>query len=122
MWDLLDSFFSEYFGCDIGSVRPGETRVCASSRREKRELHYADVFPIWCVVTRNRCIISTHPALSDAVAVLVSGWDITQFREGSARERLTEVAGTILDIDARFVAGRNRDRHPISGSAIKGRG
>jgi hypothetical protein len=42
---LLDAYFSVCLGCDIGAVVPGETRVSASSRREKRELHYADVFP-----------------------------------------------------------------------------
>ena len=87
---LLDAYFSVCLGCDIRAVVPGETRVSASSRREKRELHYADVFPVWCFVTQNRCVVSVQRPLLGAVSRLVSGWgtigDGNRFRAPAARE------------------------------------
>ena len=104
---LLDAYFSVYLGCDIGAVGPGEKRVAASSRREKRELHYADVFPVWCFVTQNRCVISVHRQLLGPVSKLVSGWAVPQFRTKTAAERLTATAAKELGLgpDASYVAG-----------------
>jgi hypothetical protein len=104
---LLDAYFSLCLGCDIGAVVPGETRVAASSRREKRELHYADVFPVWCFVTQNRCVVSVQRPLLGAVSDLVSGWDGPQFRNETAAERLTATAAKELglDPDASYAAG-----------------
>ena len=104
---LLDAYFSVYLGCDIGAVGPGETRVAASSRREKRELHCADVFPVWCFVTQNRCVVSVQQPLLGAVSKLVSGWDGPQFRNETAAERLTATAAEELGLgpDASYAAG-----------------
>jgi hypothetical protein len=104
---LLDAYFSEYLGYDIGSVRPNETHVCTSPRREKRELHYADVFPVWCFVTQNRCVVSVHRQLLSAVSKLVSQWTVPQFRSETAAERLTAAAAEELGMgpDASNAAG-----------------
>jgi hypothetical protein len=104
---LLDVYFSECLGCDIGAVGPGKTRVSASPRRESRELHYADVFPIWCFVTQNRCVVSVQRQLLGAVSKLVSGWDGPQFRNETAAERLTATAAEELGLgpDASYAAG-----------------
>ena len=104
---LLDAFFSEYLGYDIGSVRPDETRVWTSSRREKRELHYADVFPVWCFVTQNRCVVSVQRQLLGPVSKLVSEWAIPQFRSETAAERLTATAAKELGLgsDASYADG-----------------
>jgi len=104
---LLDAYFSVCLGCDIGAVVPGETRIAASSRRERRELHYADVFPVWCFVTQNRCVVSVQRPLLGAVSKLVSGWDGSQFRNETAAERLTATAAEELGLgpDASYAAG-----------------
>jgi GNAT superfamily N-acetyltransferase len=104
---LLDAYFSECLGCDIGTVGPDETRVSASSRRERRELHYADVFPVWCFVTQNRCVVSVQRPLLSAVSRLVSRWDGPQLRNETAAERLTATAAEELSLgsDASYAAG-----------------
>ena len=104
---LLDAYFSECLGCDISSVRTGETRVSVSPRREKRELHYADVFPVWCFVTQNRCVISVHRQLLDPVSRLASRWAVPRFRTKTAAERLTATAAEELGLsrDASYAAG-----------------
>lgn len=95
---LLDAYFSVYLGCDIGAVGPDETRVCASSRREKPELHYAEAFPVWCFVTRNRCVLSVHPLLLGAISELVRRWAVPQFRDERAAERLTATTAAALGL------------------------
>jgi hypothetical protein len=104
---LLDVYFSVCLGCDIGAVGPDETRISASSRREKRELHYADVFPVWCFVTQNRCVVSAQRQLLGAVSRLVSEWSVPQFRSETAAERLTASATEELGLgpDVSYVAG-----------------
>jgi hypothetical protein len=104
---LLDAYFSVCLGCDIGAVGPGETHVAVSSRRETRELHYADVFPIWCFVTQNRCVVSVHRRLLGTISKLVSGWVGPQFRGETAAERLTAAVTKELepDLDVSYAAG-----------------
>ncbi len=99
-FSLLDSFFSVYLGCDLGSVGPGEVLVCTSVRREKRELHYANAFPVWCFVTRNRCVLSVQPALHDAVSRFVKGKPAERFREKGTAEELMATAVSTLAVDS----------------------
>jgi GNAT superfamily N-acetyltransferase len=96
---LLDSFFSEYLGCDLSKVKAGEVRVCSSSRREKPEPSYADAFPVWCFVTRNRCVVSVHPLLLGAVSRFARGHAATQFRSEQMAERLAAAAVEVLGLD-----------------------
>lgn len=93
---VLDRFFSGYVGCDIEKVKPGEKKVCASSRREERELHYADAFPVWAFLTRDRCVVSVHPALLEPMTRLVSGLDPARFRDPQTVERFAAVAADVL--------------------------
>jgi len=93
---LLDAYFSESLGCNISTVGMDETRVSVSPRREKRELHYADVFPVWCFVTQNRCVVSVQRQLLGPVSRLVSEWSVPQFQHKTAAERLTAIAAEEL--------------------------
>jgi hypothetical protein len=103
---LLDAYFSECLGCDIGAVGADEARISSSPRREKRELHYADVFPVWCFVTQNRCAISVQQQLLGAVSSLVSEWSVPQFRDRTAAGRLTAAVAEELRLrDASYAAG-----------------
>jgi hypothetical protein len=104
---LLDAYFSECLGYDISTVGTDDTCVSVSPRRERRELHYADVFPVWCFVTRNRCVISAHRQLLGPVSELVSGWAVPHFRTRIAAERLTATTAKELSLgpDASFAAG-----------------
>jgi len=104
---VLDAYFSVCLGCDISAVGPDETRVSASSRREKRELHYADVFPVWCFFAQNKCIVSVQEQLLGPVSRSVSEWSVPQFRSKTAAERLTATVAEELGLgpDASYAAG-----------------
>ena len=104
---LLDAYFSICLGCDIGTVGPGEIRISESPRRERRELHYADVFPVWCFVAQNRCVVSVQRQLLGAVSRLVSEWSVPQFRNETAAERLTAITAEELGLGpvASYAAG-----------------
>jgi GNAT superfamily N-acetyltransferase len=96
---VLDRFFSGYAGCDIEKVKPGEKKVCASSRRERPELHYGDAFPVWAFLTRGRCVVSVHPALLEPVTRLVSELDPARFRDPQTVARFAAVAADVLGFD-----------------------
>jgi GNAT superfamily N-acetyltransferase len=95
----LDSFFSGYLGCDIARLEPGETRVCDSPRREKPELHYANAFPVWCFVTHNRAVVSTHPLLLGTVSKLCRGMNPARLKDVRTAELLAGTATRVLGLD-----------------------
>lgn len=88
----IDSFFSEYLGCDIGAMEQGEMRIAASDRRCQREMGYASVFAVWILIAGNRCAMSVqHPLLE-----LVPQLDLEKYRSLGFHESLARKASDVL--------------------------
>ena len=96
---VIDAFFSEYLGYEVSAARPGQPVVVASQRRERRETTYATIFPLWVLVTRGRCVISTQPALLEGVSQFLKGRGAQGLQQPGASRELGQLVSRTLGRD-----------------------
>lgn len=93
---VLDEYFSEYLGCDIGLIPPGRTVVTASERREYAEPLYSDPFPVWMIVTQSRCAVSVRGSLLKTASSLAKAIGLDNLRRPEfARQFVLGLARTL---------------------------
>ena len=97
----IDSFFSEYLGCDVGEIGQGEIRIVASDRRCRREMGYASILAVWILIGGNRCAVSVQPPLLE----LVPRVDLEKYRCLGFQASLARKASDALDRELTISCG-----------------
>jgi hypothetical protein len=105
---VLDAFFSVYLGCGIDDMAPGKTRVVASPRRERPELHHTEPFALWMVVAQSRCAVSVRGELMRRVTRIVRPLGIERVRDAQATQRLVIAATKTLGVGRKMTTTSGR--------------